>query len=280
MTTNRKDLVDQLKATARDCRIDILEMLEKAGNGHPGGSLSAIDIITTLFFSEMKMDPKNPLWEDRDRFILSKGHAVPALYSVLSKKGCFPREDLFTLRQVNSRLQGHPDRVMMPVVEASTGSLGQGLSIAQGIAMGLKLQKKTAKVFCMMGDGECQEGQPWETAMSAPKFKLNNLVLFIDNNNGQIDGKVTEVMDLQPLADKWRAFRWAVQEINGHNFDEILNALDLARKETEKPTCIIARTVKGKGVSFMENNIGWHGVTPNKEQLQQALKDVREGYGL
>lgn len=280
MAPNRTELVDQLKTIARDCRVDILEMLEKAGSGHPGGSLSAIDIITTLFFSEMKMDPKNPHWEDRDRFILSKGHGVPALYAVLSKKGIIPHAELSTLRQVNSRLQGHPDRVLMPVVEASTGSLGQGLSIAQGIALGLKLQKKPARVFCMMGDGETQEGQPWETAMSAPKFKLNNLVLFIDNNNGQIDGKVTEVMDLEPLADKWRAFRWAVHEINGHSFDEILNALDAARKETDKPTCIIAHTVKGKGVSFMENDIGWHGVTPNKEQLEKALKDVRAGYGL
>lgn len=280
MPAHRKELIDQLKNIAKECRIDILEMLEKAESGHPGGSLSAIDIIVTLFFSEMKMDPKNAHWEDRDRFILSKGHGVPALYSVLSKKGVFPREELFTLRQVNARLQGHPDRVLLPFVEASTGSLGQGLSIAQGIALGLKLQKKSAKVFCMMGDGETQEGQPWETAMSAPKFKLNNLVLFLDCNNGQIDGHVTEVMDLQPLADKWRAFRWAVHEINGHSFDEILNALEEAKKETEKPTCIIARTVKGKGVSFMENDIGWHGVTPNKEQLQRALKDVREGYGV
>lgn len=280
MSTNRKELVDQLKSIARDCRIDILEMLEKAGSGHPGGSLSAIDIITTLFFSEMKMDPKNPHWEDRDRFILSKGHGVPALYAVLSKKGVIPHDELKTLRQVNSRLQGHPDRVMMPVVEASTGSLGQGLSIAQGVALGLKLQKKDARVFCMMGDGETQEGQPWETAMSAPKFKLNNLVLFIDCNNGQIDGHVKDVMDLEPLAEKWRSFRWAVHEINGHNYEEILNVLDLARKETDKPTCVIARTVKGKGVSFMENDIGWHGVTPTKEQLERALKDVREGYGL
>lgn len=275
--SSRAETVSYLQNLTRECRADILEMLEKAASGHPGGSLSAIDIIATLFFTEIKMDPKNPTWEDRDRFVLSKGHAVPALYSVLEKKGVIKREDLWTLRKINSKLQGHPDRVMMPVVEASTGSLGQGLSIAQGIAMGLKLQKKDARVFCLMGDGEIQEGQPWETAMSAPKFKLNNLVAFIDNNNGQIDGHVDQVMDLKPLGDKWRAFRWNVIEINGHDFNQILDALESSRKETERPTCIIARTVKGKGVSFMENNIDWHGVTPTKEQLEKALKEVRGG---
>ncbi len=265
----------RLEQIATECRADILEMLEKSKSGHPGGSLSVIDIIVTLFFHEMKMDPKNPYWEDRDRFILSKGHGVPALYAVLAKKGVIPREDLWTLRKTNSRLQGHPDRVMMPVVEASTGSLGQGLSIAQGIAMGLKLQKNSARVFCVIGDGESQEGQIWETAMSAPKFKLNNLVVFLDNNNGQIDGHVEEVMDLRPIADKWRSFRWAVQEINGHSIPEILDALEGAKNETERPTMIVARTVKGKGVSFMENNIGWHGVAPNKEQLEKALQELK-----
>ncbi len=266
--------IENLKAIATECRIDILTMLEKAASGHPGGSLSAIDIIVALFFSEMKMDPKNPFWEDRDRFILSKGHGVPALYAVLSKKGVIPKEELLTLRQINSRIQGHPDRVMLPFVEASTGSLGQGLSIAQGIAMGLKLQKKSQKVFCLLGDGEIQEGQIWETAMSAPKFKLNNLVVFLDNNNGQIDGHVNEVMDLEPIVDKWKSFNWAVQDIDGHDFGQILGALDKARAEKDKPTFIRARTVKGKGVSFMENNIGWHGVAPNKDQLAQAIKEL------
>lgn len=275
--SNRAETVKSLQNLTRECRADILEMLQKAESGHPGGSLSAIDIIATLFFTEIKMDPKNPSWEDRDRFILSKGHGVPALYSVLEKKGALKREDLWTLRKINSKLQGHPDRVMMPVVEASTGSLGQGLSIAQGIALGLKLQKKDSRVFCLMGDGEIQEGQPWETAMSAPKFKLNNLIAFVDNNNGQIDGHVEQVMDLRPLADKWRAFRWAVHEINGHDFNQILDALEAARKETERPTCIVAKTVKGKGISFMENNMDWHGVAPNKEQLEKALKELRGG---
>ncbi len=270
-------LVEKLKAVAAECRVDILEMLEKAKSGHPGGSLSLIDILVALFFHEMKTDPKRPDWEDRDRLILSKGHGVPALYATLVQRGSIERKELATLRQVDSRLQGHPDRVAFPWAEASTGSLGQGLSIAQGIALGFKLGKKASRVFCVIGDGETQEGQIWEAAMSAPKFKLNNLIAFTDNNNGQIDGHVEDVMDLRPLADKWRAFRWAVHEIDGHDFGQILEALDQARKETQKPTMIVARTVKGKGVSFMENNIGWHGVAPNAEQLQKAIAEIRGG---
>ena len=275
--TPQKFPAEKLEIIAKQCRVDILEMLEKAGSGHPGGSLSAIDIIVTLFFHEMKSNPSEPMWEDRDRFILSKGHGVPALYAVLAERGIIPKSELATLRRINSRIQGHPDRVLLPIVEASTGSLGQGISIAQGIALGLKVQKKESRVFCLMGDGETQEGQVWETALSAPKYKLNNLVVFIDNNNGQIDGHVDEVMDLKPLADKWRAFRWAVQEIDGHNFSQIIGALENARKETEKPSLIIAKTIKGKGISFMENSIGWHGVAPNKEQLERALAELKGG---
>ena len=271
-------VIGKLKQFAAECRVDILEMLTKAKSGHPGGSLSVIDIIVALFEAEMKSDPVRPDWEDRDRLILSKGHSVPALYAVLAQRGSIPKSELGTLRQINSRLQGHPDRVAFPWAEASTGSLGQGLSIAQGIAMGFKLAGKSSRVYCVMGDGETQEGQVWEAAMSAPKFKLNNLVVFTDNNNGQIDGHVDEVMDLRPLAEKWRAFRWAVHEIDGHDFGQILGALDKARKETEKPTMIIARTVKGKGVSFMENNIGWHGVAPNDEQLKKAIAEIRGGH--
>jgi transketolase len=270
-------LLSTLKQTARECREDILMMLEKAGSGHPGGSLSAIDIIVALFFHEMKMDPQDANWDDRDRFVLSKGHGVPALYSVLAKKGAIKREELWTLRKLNSRLQGHPDRVVLPFVEASTGSLGQGLSISQGIALALKLKKKSARVFCMMGDGEIQEGQVWEAALSAPKFKLNNLVAILDNNNGQIDGHVNEIMDLNPIADKWRAFNWNVIEIDGHDFTDIVGALEKTRQATEKPTLIWAHTAKGKGVSFMEHNIGWHGVTPNAEQLTKALAEIRKG---
>ncbi len=269
--------IDKLRAIAADCRVDILNMLEKAKSGHPGGSLSAIDIIVALFFSEMKLDPKRPDWDGRDRFILSKGHGVPALYAALVAQGSIERSELATLRQINSRLQGHPDRVAFPWAEASTGSLGQGISIAQGIAMGFKLQNKSNRVFCLIGDGETQEGQIWETAMSAPKFKLNNLVCFTDANNGQIDGHVTEVMNLEPLADKWRAFGWAVHEINGHDFGQILAVLKASRQEAHRPTMVVARTVKGKGVSFMENNIGWHGVAPNAEQTQKAVSEIKGG---
>lgn len=273
-TEKRTISPERLQEIARTCRIDIIEMLSLAGSGHPGGSLSAIDIITTLFFSEMRWNPKNAAWEDRDRFVLSKGHGVPALYSVLAEAGAIPKAELKTLRHVNSRLQGHPDRVALPFVEASTGSLGQGLSIAQGIALGLRLKNSDARVFCLLGDGEIQEGQVWETVLSAPKFALSNLIAFVDNNNGQIDGHVTEVMDLRPIAEKWRAFRWSVQEIDGHSIPEILAAL----RKTDSgpgPHAIIARTVKGKGVSFMENNIGWHGVTPNPDETARALAELR-----
>lgn len=270
-------LIEKLKRIAANCRVDILNMLEKAKSGHPGGSLSAIDLVVALYFHEMKQDPQRPDWDERDRFVLSKGHGVPALYAALVQQGSIKAEELATLRQVDSRLQGHPDRVAFPWAEASTGSLGQGLSIAQGLAMGLKHQEKSSRVFCLIGDGETQEGQIWEAALSAPKFKLNNLIAFTDANNGQIDGHVTEVMDLRPLADKWRSFRWAVQEIDGHDFGQILGALDKARKETDKPSMIIAHTVKGKGVSFMENNIGWHGVAPTAEQTQKAIAEIQGG---
>jgi transketolase len=268
-------LIAKLETIAKECRVDIIEMLQKSGSGHPGGSLSVIDLIVALFFHEMKVNPDKPLDDDRDRFILSKGHGVPALYAALSKKGILPREELWTLRQPGSRLQGHPDRILLPIVEASTGSLGQGLSIAQGIAMGLKQKRKDSRVFCIIGDGESQEGQIWETAMSAPKFRLNNLVVFTDNNGGQLDGHVPEIMDLRPLADKWRAFRWAVQEIDGHDMGAILESLAVARLEKERPSMIVAHTVKGKGVSFMENNIGWHGVAPSKEEAQKAIAEIQ-----
>lgn len=266
----------ELASISLKCRRLILNMLEKAQSGHPGGSLSAVDLITALFFHEMQMDPNNSSWEDRDRFVLSKGHGVPALYAVLSQRGVIPETELNTLRRINSRLQGHPDRVLLPFVEASTGSLGQGLSIAQGIAMALKLQKKSSRVFCLMGDGETQEGQIWETAMSAPKFKLGNFVAILDNNNGQIDGHVTDVMNLEPIADKWRSFNWVVHTINGHSFAEIISALEKARAEKDRPTLILAKTVKGKGVSFMEDQIGWHGVAPNAEELKKALDELKE----
>lgn len=271
--TNDPKLLERI---AYECRLDIITMLEKAGSGHPGGSLSVIDLLVGLFFSEMEFDASNTTSDDRDRCILSKGHGVPALYSVFSKLGILPKEELWTLRKLGSRLQGHPDRVRLPLVEASTGSLGQGLSIAQGLALGLRLKGASHRVFCVMGDGEVQEGQVWEAAMSAPKFHLGNLVAIVDCNNGQIDGHVEQVMSLKPFPDKWRAFNWAVEEIDGHDFPQILGALQRSRSNTDRPTAILARTVKGKGVSFMENDIGWHGVTPNADQANKARSEINK----
>lgn len=273
--TNNNDAIQELVDVSRRCRLEIIPMIHEAKSGHPGGSLSVIDLLVALFCKEMNWRPEDPHWEDRDRMILSKGHGVPALYALLAERGVLPKEELMTLRKTGSRLQGHPDRVRMPIMEASTGSLGQGLSIAQGIALGHKLSGKSARVYCVLGDGETQEGQVWETAMSAPKYKLDNLVAITDGNNGQIDGHVTEVMDLSPLKDKWESFGWAVQEIDGHDFGEILDAFAKAREIKGRPSMILARTVKGKGVSFMENNIGWHGKATNEEELQKAMAELR-----
>ncbi len=272
--------IQDLANLSREFRISILEMITQAKSGHPGGSLSAIDLITTLFFSEMKgAEPHRMAEPNRDRFILSKGHAVPALYAVLAKKGFISSDEFKTLRQTGSRLQGHPDRVRLPIVEASTGSLGQGLSVAQGMALGL--QATSARVYCLMGDGEIQEGQIWESALSCPKFGLSNLCAILDANNGQIDGPVDQVMPLEPIGDKWRAFGWHVIEINGHAFDQILSAFqearDLQTQGSKKPVLIVARTIKGKGVSFMENNIAWHGAAPSPEQCQQAITEISRG---
>jgi transketolase len=275
----------QLDQVSNELRIWIIDMLEEAKSGHPGGSLSAIDLVSALWFHEMRgVDSPDALAPGRDRFVLSKGHAVPALYAVLAKKGFIPQEELKTLRRTGSRLQGHPDRVRMPIVEASTGSLGQGLSVAQGLALGLRMDKRKevngARVFCLMGDGEIQEGQIWEAAMSASKFELSNLCAILDSNGGQIDGRTSEVMPLEPIADKWRAFGWHVIEINGHDMNEITKAYaefsKLHETGSKKPVFILARTVKGKGVSFMENEIGWHGVAPNKDQADKARKELLE----
>jgi transketolase len=268
----------QLASLSNELRTWIIDMLTEAKSGHPGGSLSAIDLITALWFHEMRgTDPKN-LAADRDRFVLSKGHAVPALYAALAKKGFFPKEELMKLRKTGALLQGHPDRVRMPIVEASTGSLGQGMSVAQGMAAALKLDGKRSMVYCMIGDGEMQEGQIWECAMSAPKFQLSNLVVILDNNKGQIDGPVEQVMPIGPIVDKWRAFNWHVIEIDGHEMSEILKAYADARKLHEsgakKPVFILAHTVKGKGVSFMENQIGWHGVAPKLDEATRAKEEL------
>ena len=273
---NTNDLHKKLGTIARDLRILALKMITEAKSGHPGGSLSAADIMATLFFHQLSHDPKNSLWENRDRFVLSKGHGCPILYAAMAKVGYFPEEEIYTLRKINSRLQGHPDHVRFPFIETSSGSLGQGLSVAQGMALAAKLNHKKYKIYCLLGDGEIQEGQIWEAAMSAPKFQLDNLIAIVDANKGQIDGHTRDIMDLSPLKKKLQAFNWDVQEINGHEFSEILTALDQAQLERKKPHMIIANTVKGKGVSFMEDNIEWHGVAPTPEQRDKAIEELRK----
>ncbi len=266
--------INLLSKTANELRKNVVKMICNAKSGHPGGSLSAADIVTALYFSEMNVDPKNPRMEDRDRFVLCKGHAAPVLYAALAEKGYFEKDLLMTLRKYGSPLQGHPDMKKLPGVDASTGSLGQGLSIANGMALAGKLDKKDYRVYALLGDGEQQEGQVWEAAMTAAHYGLDNLCAFLDSNGLQIDGEVEKVMNVAPLDEKWRAFGWHVIEINGHDFKEILDALDEARAVKGKPTMVIAKTVKGKGVSFMENLASWHGSAPNAEQTEKALEEL------
>ncbi|MDD3890242.1 MAG: transketolase [Syntrophomonadaceae bacterium] len=259
---------------ARIMRRDIVTMLGEAGSGHTGGSLSAADIVACLYFWEMNIDPDKPRWEDRDRFVLSKGHAAPVLYAALAEKGFFPREELMGLRKLGSPLQGHPDRKKLAGVEASTGSLGQGISWSVGMGLAGKMDKKDFRVYALLGDGELQEGIVWEAAMAAAHYKLDNLVAFVDNNGLQIDGRVDEVMSPLPIPDKFRAFGWEVLEIDGHDCRQIMEALNQARTIKGKPTAVIARTIKGKGCSFMENRAEWHGTAPNKEQVEKALSEL------
>ncbi len=266
--------VGALAQLARQVRRDIVEMTHAAGSGHPGGSLSAVELMVGLYFAKLRHDPKRPDWNERDRFVLSKGHACPVLYSVLARSGYFPPGELLTLRKFGSRLQGHPHRLKTPGVEVSSGSLGQGLSVANGLALGARLRSLDIRVYCLMGDGELQEGSVWEAAMSAGHFGLDNVTAMVDYNNLQIDGPVEDVMGLAPLAEKWRSFRWHVIEIDGHSLPAVLGAFDEAEATRGKPSVIIARTVKGKGVSFMENATGWHGLAPNDEQLAAALKEL------
>jgi transketolase len=254
-------------------RVRIIEMLAKAGSGHPGGSLSAIDLIATLYEYKLRHDPKQPAWRERDRFVLSKGHAAPALYATLAHRGYFDPNLLGTLRKIGSPLQGHPS-VDVPGVEAATGSLGQGLSLAQGMALAARLDQLDYRVYCLMGDGETQEGQIWEAAMSAAKFCVDNLVAIVDANGLQIDGPVCSVMPIEPIADKWQAFGWQVRSIDGHDYRQILEAYDWADERDKKPKLIVAKTVKGKGVSFMENQVDWHGVAPNQEQSARAISEL------
>jgi transketolase len=265
---------EDLTVVCKRLRRDIVSMIGKAGSGHPGGSLSAVEIVATLFWKILRHKPADPAWNDRDRFILSKGHAAPVLYAALAECGYFPLSELATLRQLDSRLQGHADRTATPGVEMSSGSLGQGLSFATGTALAGRLDKQPWRVYALLSDGECDEGQTWEAVMAAAMFKVDNLTAIVDNNGIQLSGFNRDIMNIDPLNKKWDAFGWYVIEIDGHDLKQVLEALNTAREIKGKPTVIIAHTVKGKGVSFMENNVDFHGKAPNAEQLEKALKEL------
>ena len=267
--------IRELEEEAREIRRLIVEMISQAGSGHPGGSLSSADILTCLYFSVMRHNPKDPDWPERDRFHLSKGHCCPALYAVLAEQGYFPKEELMNLRKFGSMLQGHPDR-HTPGIEVCSGSLGQGLSVALGMSLAAKIDNKDYRVYCLLGDGEIQEGNIWEAAMAAAHYKCDSLCAILDYNGFQIDGRVSEVMSLHPLAEKWRGFGWYVIEVDGHNMAALHKAFDTAKKIKEKPTVIIAKTIKGKGVSFMENVVDFHGRAPSADETGLALRELRE----
>ena len=267
----------KLKKIAQNVRINIIKMLAEAKSGHPGGSLSMVDILTVLYFEKMNIDVKNAKWENRDRLVLSKGHGAPGLYAVLAERGFFKKEELLKLRKCGAMLQGHPDMKGTPGVDMSTGSLGQGLSVANGMAMAGKLDGKDYRVYAIAGDGEIQEGQIWEAAMSSAHYKLDHLTLLIDHNGLQIDGSNDEIMGVNPIPEKFRAFGWNVIEINGHDFEQIEAAITMAQTIKGRPTAIIAETIKGKGVSFMENQVGWHGKAPSLEQRDQAVAELESG---
>ncbi len=265
---------ENLESIAKRLRRDIVTMIAKAGSGHPGGSLSAVEIITALYWKILRHKPADPNWEDRDRFILSKGHAAPVLYSVLAECGYFPKGELSTLRQLDSHLQGHADRTATPGVEMSSGSLGQGLSFAVGVALSGRLNTQSYRVYALLSDGECDEGQIWEAAMAAAHYKVDNLTAIVDNNGIQLSGFNRDIMNIEPLAKKWDAFGWHVIEVDGHDISQLLDAFDKAKKVKSQPAVIIAHTIKGKGISFMENNVDFHGKAPNAEQLEKALKEL------
>jgi transketolase len=277
MKTDRRttDIVG-LTERARNLRMEILQMLAIAGSGHTGGSLSAADIVTVLYFHTLRHDPGNPQWRERDRFILSKGHAAPVLYAALALSGYFDKDILKTLRKIGSPLQGHPCSCKLPGVEISTGSLGQGLSIANGIAMGMKMDELSSRVYCLLGDGEIQEGQVWEAAMTAAHYKLDNLCAIIDNNGLQIDGHCSDVMHIEPIVNKWEAFGWHVIDIDGHDIKAIINAFHNAEAVKGKPTMVVARTIKGKGVSFFEGKVEYHGLAPTYNELDLAIKELQQ----
>ena len=272
MTSSEKK---QLQITACKVRMGVIESTYGAKAGHPGGSLSAAEVYTYLYFKEMNIDPKNPKWEDRDRFVLSKGHTTPGLYSVLANRGFFPVEDLPTFRHIDSYLQGHPNMNMVPGVDMSTGSLGQGVSVATGMALAAKHTGKANRVYSLLGDGEIQEGQVWEACMAAAHYKLDNLCIIIDNNGLQIDGNIADVMSPYPIVDKLVAFGFEVAAVDGHNFDELEDAFNKARETKGKPFAIVMNTIKGKDVSFMENDAGWHGKAPNDAEYAQAMSELK-----
>ena len=266
--------IKEMEEIAKRLRRHIITMTGKAGSGHPGGSLSAVEIVTTLYFRLLRHKPLDPQWCDRDRFILSKGHAAPLLYAALAECGYFPVDELSTLRQLDSRLQGHTDRTVTPGVEMSAGALGQGLSFAIGIALAGRLNSQSYRAYVLLGDGECDEGQIWEGAMAAAHFKVDNLTAIVDNNGQQIDGWNRDVMNLDPFNKKWQAFGWHVIEVDGHDFTQLIDAFNQAKQVKGQPTVIIAHTIKGKGVSFMENNPDFHGKAPNAEEVEIALKEL------
>jgi transketolase len=272
----RVEDLPELKRIANRMRQNIVKMIGEAGSGHPGGSLSATELVAALFFKVMRHDPKRPGWLDRDRFILSKGHACPVLYCAYAEAGYFDPAELMTLRKLGSRLQGHPDRRFLPILEASTGSLGNGLSIGMGAALAGRLDSKDYRVYVMMGDGECQEGQVWEAAMFAGYHKLDSLCAIVDYNKIQLDDWVNKILDLEPLAAKWESFGWRALVISGNDMQEVLDAYEQAKMTSGKPTVIIANTIKGKGVSFMENNVEFHGTAPNAQQVKQAIDELEK----
>ena len=275
MDNKKINNIEELQEIAKKIRRGIIESVYSGKSGHPGGSLSIADIMAVLYFYEMNTNPENPKDDSRDRLVLSKGHCAPALYSALANRGFFDVEELQTLRNIESRLQGHPDMKKIPGVDMTTGSLGQGLSSANGMAMAGKLDNKDYRVYCILGDGEIEEGQIWEAAMASCKYKLDNLCVIVDNNNLQIDGTIEEVMSSYPIDEKFKSFGFQIINIDGHSIQEIKDAFDVARNIKGKPTCIIAKTVKGKGVSFMENQVGWHGKAPNEEQYMQAMEELK-----
>jgi transketolase len=273
-TAPTRDL-DLLREHAKEVRREIVKMLTEAGTGHTGGSLSAADIVAALYFYKMRHRPEDPEWKERDRFVLSKGHAAPVLYAALALTGYFDRELLTTLRRIDSPLQGHPSSKMLRGVEISTGSLGQGLSIANGMAMGLRMDGLDSRVYCLLGDGELQEGQVWEAAMTAVHYRIDNICAIVDNNGLQIDGFCCDVMKIEPITEKWKAFGWNVMDIDGHAMEQIVNALDEAERVKGRPSVIVARTVKGKGVSFFEGKAEYHGIAPTKEEQDKALEELK-----